>query len=251
MHKPYPLYRHLFWLIPLLLSVGMLVYLAVFLSNYRRAIQQAEPPVETLPVQPAPPVVVPEPALPASALLSVPFTVQAPLGNWDALHEEACEEASLMMVKYYFNNQAFGSPQQVDQEIKDLVSWETAHGYQVDLTASELVTVAQSYYGLTTGRVLTDPTVEDIKHELANGNLVVVPAAGQILPNPYFTPPGPVYHMLVIKGYSETEFITNDPGTKHGDGFRYLYQDLLGANHSWNADNILQGEKQIIVFSAQ
>lgn len=251
MQKPNSSYRLLFWLIPLLVVLVMLIYIVVFFVNFSHAwrhLDQPAPvaPVVVQPVAPAPTVA----ALPPSTLLNVPFTAQAPLANWDALHEEACEEASLMMVKYYFHGQVFGSPEQVDQEIQALVSWETDHGYSVDLTASELVAVARDYYNFSTGRVLSNPTVDDIKQELAKGNLVVVPAAGRLLPNPNFTPPGPVYHMLVIKGYTDTEFITNDPGTRHGNSFAYPYQALLDANHSWNPTDILQGEKQMVVFSA-
>lgn len=253
MFKPIPSVKLLLWLIPTLLGLSAIAYLGVFVVNYRYALQQAEQPtapvvIKTIAPKPTPPA--PAVTIPASVLLDVAFTAQAPLANWDALHEEACEEASLIMVQHYFSHQTLGSPDQVDQEIKKLIGWESDNGYSVDLTASELVTVAKSYYGLKTGRVITNPTVADIKQELAKGNLVVVPAAGRVLPNPNFTPPGPIYHMLVIKGYNETQFITNDPGTRKGNGFVYLYQDLLNANHSWNPTDILQGEKAVIAFSA-
>ncbi|MCK4891623.1 MAG: hypothetical protein KAS78_03060, partial [Candidatus Pacebacteria bacterium] len=56
----------------------------------------------------------------------------------------------------------------------------------------------------------------------------IVPTNGQKLGNPYYTPPGPVTHNLVIIGYdiTEKEFITNDPGTRHGEKYRYS-EDIL------------------------
>ena len=42
--------------------------------------------------------------IPAKILIDVPFTSQAPFGKWDAYHEEACEEASLVMIEYYLQN---------------------------------------------------------------------------------------------------------------------------------------------------
>src|SRR3990172_1100789 len=36
-------------------------------------------------------------------LLDMPFLVQAPFAVWDPLHEDACEEASLIMVKHFFH----------------------------------------------------------------------------------------------------------------------------------------------------
>jgi hypothetical protein len=40
--------------------------------------------------------------------------------------------------------------------------------------------------------------------------------------------------MLVIKGYDNNEFITNEVGTKRGDGFKYKYQQLIDAVHDWD-----------------
>ena len=63
--------------------------------------------------------------------------------------------------------------------------------------------------------------------------------------------------MLVIRGYDDEnqEFITNDPGTKRGKGFRYDYQTLLQAIADWDwqlaqdgmtAEEIKQGRKVMI-----
>jgi len=63
-----------------------------------------------------------------------------------------------------------------------------------------------------------------------------VPLAGRELNNPYFRAPGPIYHMLVIKGYDSDEFIVNEVGTKRGDSFKYKYDVLINAIHDWNPD---------------
>jgi hypothetical protein len=44
--------------------------------------------------------------MPEKILISVPFASQAPFAVWDEIHEEACEEASLVMVKYYLDKKA-------------------------------------------------------------------------------------------------------------------------------------------------
>ena len=41
------------------------------------------------------------------------------------------------------------------------------------------------------------PLYRQIKEFLMAGKLVIVPAAGRQLGNPYYKAPGPVYHMLV------------------------------------------------------
>jgi len=188
--------------------------------------------------------------IPAEKLLDVPFLVQAPFANWDELHQETCEEASLMMVKYFKAGERFLSLEAADQEMKALVAWETEAGYKVDVTVAELSAIAERYYSLTTGRVILNPSIDDIKREIADGRPVILPAAGRLLGNPNFTGQGPPYHMLVIKGYTNSEFITNDPGTRQGESYRYSHQTIMEAMHDWHGStsNILQGKKAILVF---
>ena len=187
-------------------------------------------------------------ALPASVHLTVPFTVQAPNANWDAAHEEACEEASLLMVKHFKDGTQFGTPDQADAEIKAVLQYETDNGYGTDVTVQQLQTIAKAHFAMSTGRVETGISIDDIKTELAAGRPVIVPAAGQELPNPNFKAPGPVYHMLVVVGYTDSTFITNDPGTKNGKDFIYSYSGLYNAIHNWNSLNIDAGEKAFLVF---
>ena len=189
-------------------------------------------------------VVKPPVALP----LKVPFTTQAPFALWDPLHEEACEEASLLMVYYYRTGQKFATPLEADTEIKKMVTWEESNGYKVDLTAGELVAMAAGYMKLKTGRVIVSPTVDQLKTELDAGRPVIVPAAGRLLGNPYFTPPGPIYHMLVLKSYDKDGFIVNDPGTRRGENYHYGFKPIMDAMHDWDPVNILNGQKAVIVF---
>jgi uncharacterized protein YvpB len=180
--------------------------------------------------------------------IDVPFTVQAPTANWDATHEEACEEASLIMVQHYIKGTKFDSTDSADQEILALIGWETQNGYALDVTTSQLSQIASSYYGIKSGRVKTGATIDDIKRELSAGRPVVVGAAGKVLPQPNFRDGGPNYHMLVITGYNKNGFITNDPGTRKGQGFRYTFDGLFNAVHDWNPNNILDGGKDYLVF---
>ncbi len=184
-----------------------------------------------------------------SALIEMPFLVQAPSANWDPLHEDACEEASILMIRHYLDKTEIKNQDLGEKEILDLVDYETKNGYGPSITLEQLVTIANSYFGLKNGRIKKNVTKEDIKKEIANGKPVIIPAAGKILPNPNFRNGGPNYHMLVIKGYNSDYFITNDPGTKKGEGFKYKFDDLLNAIHNWNPNNILNGEKAFLVFN--
>lgn len=189
-----------------------------------------------------------EKPIPESGIIKVPFTSQAPLANWDATHEDACEEASLIMVWHFLQNNPFASKQAADQEILALANYEGKAGYGPSISASNLLVIAKDYYKLK-GSVVKNATAETIKKEIAKGNPVIVPAAGKVLPNPNFRNGGPNYHMLVVTGYDKTQFITNDPGTRLGENFRYYFSDLTNAMHDWNADNILLGEKNILVLT--
>lgn len=170
--------------------------------------------------------------IPAKLELEVAFAPQAPYGNWNELNEEACEEASIITVAKYFLNQPLDE-KIMETEIIRLDSWEKDRGYKIDLSALETASVLKEYFNLT-AKVVDDVSVDRIKYELSLGNLIIVPAAGRELDNPYFRDPGPIYHMLVIKGYDENEFIVNEVGTKRGDSFRYKYQQLIGAVHDWD-----------------
>jgi len=178
----------------------------------------------------------------------VPFTAQAPLANWDELHQEACEEASVLMVMRYFQGQSIGSPDEANRDIEELVAANEALGFAIDDTAAEIVVLLEDQDPSLSAKLLKNPTIDDLKKELSDGKLIIVPAAGQQLGNPYFTPPGPRYHMLVIRGYTEDGFaITNDPGTKRGNGYVYRWEVLMAAIRDWNGGDVENGAKVVVV----
>ena len=187
-------------------------------------------------------------ALPAEMKITVPYTMQAPFNKWDALHEDACEETSLIMMKHFLDGTPISTPAQADQEITDLVHWEQAHGYGPSITLQQLNQVAKDYYGLTNGRVVQISSIDQVKQELADGRPAILGMAGKLLPNPYFSNGGPNYHMLVAVGYDATGIMTNEPGTWRGNTFHYDYQPFYTAIHDWNPQNILNGQKALLVF---
>lgn len=186
--------------------------------------------------------------IPSTFDIDVPFTSQAPLKVWDALHEDTCEEASLLMVKYFLNKEALPDVNKVDEQLKALVGWEESRGYGLSITLSQLSTVAKENYGLR-GSVVTITSIDQIKRVLASGQPIIVGAAGKELKNPNFTDGGPNYHMLVIKGYDSTGFITNDPGTRNGADYHYDFNVLYGAIHDWNESDISLGKKSYLVLN--
>lgn len=185
--------------------------------------------------------------------LAVPFTPQAPQGNWGEPYQEACEEASVYMVSQFYEGTPEGliNADQADADILQIVAFEKElFGYYEDTTAEQVATFAELMFGYTT-ELIVDPTVDDIKAQLTLGHPVIVPAAGRELHNPYFTAPGPIYHMLVIRGFTdEGQFIVNDPGTYRGEAYLYDFDTLMNAMHDWNnGEEITQGRKVVVVLT--
>jgi len=173
--------------------------------------------------------------IPSELIFNVPFTPQAPFANWDMPYQEACEEAAMIMVAKYFKKENLNK-QIMDEEILKLIAWEEENNYSIDLTAEQIVEVIQKYFSLN-AYTDTETNVHNIKDLLNQEKLIIIPAAGRQLGNPYFRTPGPLYHNLVIIGYDDDEFVTNDPGTKRGQEYKYKYFDLINAIHDWPLDS--------------
>lgn len=186
-------------------------------------------------------------------LIEVPFTSQAPFAKWDAYHQEACEEASLIMLKYYFDGKKL-TPEIAEKEIQAMIAYQLEkYGDYRDSDAEGMVELFEGFYGEPEGgrklEVLYDFSKNDLKKYLSLGHPIIVPAAGRLLGNPYFTAPGPPYHALVLIGYDDNTIITNDPGTRRGEGYEYDINILYNAIHDFpgNLDEIEKGRKAIIV----
>lgn len=176
----------------------------------------------------------------------VDFVSQAPYANWDLPYKEACEEASLIMAFYGLNNQDLDE-ETMKQEIDKLVVWQEENfGYYKHTDADDMLTMAQAYFSMS-AELIKNPSIERLKKELSDGNLIVAPFAGRQLFNPNYKDPGPLYHAMLIRGYDKKHFITNDPGTRNGEGYEYTYDVLMNALHDYNDGEVESGRKVVIV----
>lgn len=189
--------------------------------------------------------------------LPVPFTSQAPTGNWDKMHNENCEEASSIMAMAYYNdsykNKTKLDASFVEEQMTKLTDWQLKNfGYNLDINSQETAEMIEKNYGLKT-TILTDYSIEDIKKELAQNHLVLIPVNGQLIGNPNYKQPGPKYHMLVIRGYSGDSIITNDPGTRNGQNYTYDFKTLYNANGNWDhkKNTVNLKDKNIIIVWRQ
>jgi hypothetical protein len=168
--------------------------------------------------------------------LAVPFTIQSPDQKWDEPYKEGCEEASILMVQSFLNDQSIT----VDSALTDIgvmVDWqmENYEGH-FDLPVSMTVQVAKEFLNLK-AEIIYLESIEDIKEIIKTGYPLILPTAGRELGNPNFTGEGPLYHMLVVKGFLEDgSIITNDPGTRRGENYIYDQDVLWNAIADWDRE---------------
>ena len=115
-------------------------------------------------------------------------------------------------------------------QISEMINWANLNiTTSEDITIDQAFQLAKGFYKLS-GEVIKLSSIDDIKKNVSNGNPIIIPALGRELKNPNFKSPGPLYHMLVVKGYTKDGMIiTNDPGTRKGKD--YLYDPII----FWNA----------------
>lgn len=181
--------------------------------------------------------------------LKLPFASQAPLGDWNPPYDEACEEASLILVNAYLKGQGMGA-NEMNTQILATVAWENDNKYPIDVTMPQLLAIAKAKFGLN-GRVIENVTLDKIKEELRNGNPVIAPFAGRELGNPNYSGEGPWYHVMVITGFDDTYFYTKDVGTKRGDNYKYTHSVLFSALHDWTGvkEETNKGPKRVLVVT--
>jgi hypothetical protein len=235
---------------PALLAAGVVLLLAVALyggraawrtiqargSNSSHALSSGQlgalKPVQNPAVAPRPspsasasPSPVPPPA---RAVLSIPYTVQAPLQNWKVF-ENACEEAAVLMYHDYLegDQRAQLPPAEVDPALRAMEKWQVDNwGAERDLTLDRTGQFAQAYYGYH--YAVLPATVETITAQVAAGHPVIVPVMTKSLQNNHYGR-GNVYHEVLIKGYTPDGVVTNDAGVQEGKDWFYSWNIIFGA----------------------
>lgn len=185
-----------------------------------------------------------EPVIKESALLNVPYTVQAPFANW-GVHEESCEEAAALMYSYFLEGKAAPAPQVASDEMVAMKNWQVKnYGKEPDLSIEKLGLFMQQYYGYKY-QAFKNITKDDIRREVSAGRPVFVPVMTQSLKNPHYRPLS-VYHILLIKGYDANGVITNDAGVKEGESYVYSWDILFSAIDA-QTPKLGQGREMVIV----
>ena len=206
------------------------------------------PPTPAIPSQVEPP---PGPdVLPERVNLNVPIVYQAPLNVWDDKHDDACEEASILMVQSFLLGHVSLTRQEMEDKIMALIDYQMdALGYFESTNAELTAQIMREYLDFERVAVLPVNSIDDIRRQLAAGRPVIIPADGKALKNPNFRGDGPVYHMFVAKGYTETHIIVHDPGTRRGANWMYTNEIVMESLADWVPEdhNVDHSKRYMIV----
>ncbi len=148
-----------------------------------------------------------------AATLAVPYTSQAPLGQWsDPRQSDGCEEASILMAVMWESGNPM-SKEQARDEIVGMSDYEKFfHGFYQDTSAQDTANLMVQYYGYHGLRVVHNVTVQDIKAQLDNGSLVITPLNPRVLSTRLYNS-FTTRHTVVVVGHDNGEIIFHDPMT--------------------------------------
>jgi hypothetical protein len=186
-------------------------------------------------------------------LQNVPFSSQAPFGNWsDPKFQDGCEETVSIMAMKWTRGEIM-TKTEAEKIILDMANWEDKfyHNYHDTSAVDTAARLISRYIGYKRYAVKNISIIENIINELKKGHIIIVPTNGQKLKNPNYKQPGPERHNLLIKGYDfiKKEFITNDPGTRKGESYRYPETILWSAIRDYPTGNHLPiiGDKKVMI----
>lgn len=187
----------------------------------------------------------------ATKVLSVPFTPQAPAGNWEEPWANACEETVLVMVNAFYRNKTLTKDNAASQILEVLEYKNNRFGKSFDESSLRVQEITEGLYEWNT-KVKQDVTLSKIKKQIDKNQPVIIPFDARRVTNPYFTDPAPEYHMVVIVGYDDgtQEFVVHDPGTTNGEDFRYKYDELLYANQKYVLTDTGESRGREALFTA-
>jgi hypothetical protein len=192
--------------------------------------------------------------LPDKHLIKTTFVPQAPEKNWDQPWQDACEEAALLTVDYFYKNQN-PNTETIKNDILKMIEFEGQQNFTKDVNIQQMALISEQYLGYST-KIIDNPSVESIKKYVAQDIPIVVPANGKTLyqENKHFKSGGPYYHNLTILGYDDNknEFTVHDVGTQFGSYFKYSYSLLMDSIHDFPAsgqkEDINTGSKKVLIL---
>lgn len=185
-----------------------------------------------------------------ASLLVVNFTSQSPFGDWNQPWQDACEEASLVMVDSFYHHRELNSSIAAQAILNVIKMKEKYYGASLDENAEQMADMVNRFFSWE-ARVVENPTLEQMKKQLDEKQPIILPVDGKRLKNPNFLNGGPDYHVIVLSGYNEKKkvFVSQDPGTKKGHNYEYSYDIIMSAMHDFLPSDQTKNSKQVAIFT--
>jgi len=171
--------------------------------------------------------------------LKVPYTSEVPTGQWIKPWNNACEEASIIMVEsYYFGYESMDKKTAIKYMNPLFAIENKIFGYNADTNAAETAKLINDHTSFE-AVVKDNPTLEEIKEQLRANHPVITLHYAKNIPNKnyHFRADGSYYHVIVLVGFDDNtkEFIVNDSGDdKTGAFHRYSYDIVMDSLHDFN-----------------
>ncbi|MFH1711612.1 MAG: C39 family peptidase [Patescibacteria group bacterium] len=187
--------------------------------------------------------------------LGVPYLNESPDGSWTGPWKNACEEASITMIEsYYQDNLDVTVEEAMDFMMMLFNAEDEIWGSNLDADAARTERLVNEYTSFN-AVIQVDPTIDQIKRELAAGHPVISFHYGKDLNNPGipFLATGSFYHVQVIIGYDDEtqEFITNDDGDiRTGAAHRYDYELFMNSLHDFNFETKKPDKPPTVIFTS-
>lgn len=169
-----------------------------------------------------------------TVVIDVPYTSQAPEGNWSEPWQNACEETSIAMVNAFYLREPINSISAPGIILSVFNKKHEKLRESKDESFDDLATFIHTEYDWrVTERKYVES--EDIEHEIDKHHPVFIAFDAREIPAAPFPEPKPDYHVAVIVGYDDVakEFIFHDPGLSEGKEIRYTYEDVIKANQEY------------------
>lgn len=192
--------------------------------------------------------------------IDVKFYSQFPLDistwiKYNEPYQNFCEESSLLNWYYHLiwkepNLKEYNQDLLKLKKIEDLIfDWWYKH-----TSIQDTLKLLIAFQGTQKvfWKIVENPTIETIKEYITKWDLIIVPLYWKWLSNNLFLGWWPIYHNLLIKWYTEQNFITNEVWVSKWDWFMYKQSELMENIYNYDKsnypDDFTEWKKEILIL---
>ena len=171
--------------------------------------------------------------------IPAPYTSEIPTGTWAPPWNNACEEATIVMVNdYYFGYETLPKKIAADNMNPLFKIENKIFGGNANTDASQTAQLINDYTD-STAVIKENPTIDEIKNELRQNRPVITfhYAKNIVNVNYHWRAGGSYYHVMTLVGFDDNtkEFFVHDSGDPVTGAFhRYGYDVIMNSLHDYN-----------------